>query len=132
MEDVVINIETPQTSLAATDSQCHSEESTRASTPTENGAEDIPANSFALKPPENDDAADDVTMKDLGLKTSSPTNAPGNFASNVATWPSSAVIDPGSSPGEAGKLRKESVDYGADPPDVEELSQTDSFYLCKP
>ena len=129
MEDATINAETPQPSLAASDSQCPSQESTRASTPTENGAEDVSANNFAFKSLKNHNAADDVTMKDLDLKEREPTGAQDDLSSTkIVSWPSSAVIDPGSSPGKVGKIKEEFVDYAADQQDTDELLQRDDLY----
>ena len=128
MEDATPNADTPQTSLTASDSQCPSEESTRASTPTDSRVEDVSINSLAFKPLEQDDVADDVTMRDVDQKLRSPTKAPDDFStSQVVSWPSIAVIDPGSSPGKAGQNKWESVDYDAGPENFEELAQTDLY-----
>ena len=129
MEDVTISADTPQTSLAASDSQCPSEESTRASTPTDSRAEDVPINNLVFKPLEHDDVADDVTMKDVDQKVRSPTKAPDDFGtSQVVSWPSNAVIDPGSSPGKARQSEWESVDYDAGPQDFEEHLFSPNLY----
>ena len=129
MEDAPINADTSRTSLAASDSQCHSEESTRASTPTENRAENVPVDNFARRLLEHENVADDVTMKDIGQRVRSPTSAPDDFGtSKVVSWPPNAVIDPGSSPGKAGQSKCEPVDYAAGPQSFEELAQTDEFY----
>lgn len=125
MEDVGIPVDTPRTSIAKSDLQDASENSTRACTPTENRAEDAPADIYAPQLFVNDDVADDVTMRDLGYKIRSPTTAANELgASKVVSWPSSAVIDPGSSPGRLGKIKEEFVEYGADPHELEELFQT--------
>ena len=129
MEDATINADTPQTSLAASDSQCPSEESTRAPTPTDSRAEDVPINNLAFTILEHDDVADDVTMKDVDQKVRSPTKAPDDFGtSQVVSWPPNAVIDPGSSPGKEGRSKWEPVDYDAEPQHFEELDQTDDLY----
>lgn len=125
MEDVANLVDTPRTSIAISDSQDASEESTRASTPTENRPENAPADVYAPKPFDYDDVADDVTMRDLGHRIRSPTSAANDLGtSKVVSWPSSAVIDPGSSPGKLGKLKEEFVEYGTDPHELEELFQT--------
>ena len=132
MEDVTINADTPQTSLTASDSQCPSQESTRASTPTDSRVEDVSINSLAFKPLEQDDVADDVTMRDVDQKVRSPTKAPDGFStSQVVSWPTNAVIDPGSSPGKAGQNKWETVDYDAGPENFEELVQTDDDFSPK-
>lgn len=130
MEDAKINADTPQTSLAASDSQFPSEESTRASTPTDSRAEDVPINNLAFKPLEHgdvaDDVADDVTMKDVDQKARSPKKAPdGLGTSQVVSWPSNVVIDPGSSPGKAGQSKLEPVDYDDGPQSLENLYSPD-------
>lgn len=127
MEDVGIIVDTPRTSLATVDSRGALEESTRASTPTEICAKDVPAHIHSLKPPENDGDADDVTMKDCTA------DEYGNL--KIVSWPLNPVIDPGSSPWEAGKSKEEFVDYGSDHRKLEELLQTDdpdALNLYKP
>lgn len=129
MDDAMFNADTPQTSLAAFDSQCPSKESTRASTPTDSRAEDGSINNLDFKPLEPDDIADDVTMKDLDPKVGSSTKAPDEFStSQLVSWPSNAVTKPGSSPGKAGQSKLEVVDYDAGPQNFEELVQTDDLY----
>ena len=129
MEDATNNADTPQTSLATSDSQCPSEEPTRTSTPTENRAEDVPVDNFPLRLLEHDDVSDDVTMKDDGQRVRSPTSAPDDLGTSKSfSWPSNGVFDPGSSPGKAGQRKYESVDYAADPQNFEEPVQTDDFY----
>ena len=129
MEEVTINADTPQTSLAASDSQCPSKESTRASTPTDNRAEDVPINNLVFKPLEHDDVADDVTMRDVDQKMRSPTKAPDDFGtSQPVSWPPNAVIDPGSSPGKARQSEWEPVDYDGGPQNLEELVKTDDLF----
>lgn len=125
MEDVGIIVDTPRTSPATVNSRGALEESTRASTPTEICAKDVPADLDSLKPPENDGDAEDVTMKDFGLRKGSPDEC-GNL--KIVSWPLNPVIDPGSSPWEAGKSKEEFVefvDYGSDRRKLEELLQTD-------
>ena len=124
MEDVGIIVDTPRTSLATVDSRGALEESTRASTPTEIYAKDVPADIHSLKPPENDGDADDVTMKDCGLRKGSPARAADEYG-KIVSWPLNPVIDPGSSPWEVGKSKEEFVDYGSDHRKLEELLQTD-------
>ena len=123
MEDATINTDTPQTSLAAFDSRCPSEESTRESTPTDSYAENASINNPAFKALEHDDVADDVTMKDPDKIERSPTQAPDDFG-----WPSIAVIDRGSYPGEAGQSKRKPVNYDAAPQNFEELVQADDLY----
>ena len=129
MEDVGIIVDTPRTSLATVDSRGALEESTRASTPTEICAKDVPADLDSLKPPENDGDADDVPMKDCGLRKGSPARAADEYGNlKIVSWPLNSVIDPGSSPWEAGKSKEEFVefvDYGSDRRKLEELLQTD-------
>lgn len=124
MEDVEISTNTPgTTSLAPSDSQGASEESTRASTPTENRAEDVPADIDSLKPFEQEDVADDVTMKDVGPRQTGPAGAADEFSSPKAVWPSSTVIDPGSSPWKLEKTKEKPFDYASDSQKLEELLQ---------
>ena len=129
MEDATINADTPQTSRAAFDSQCPSEESTRASTPTDSHAEHVPINNLAFEPLEHDDVADDITMRDVDQKANSPKKAPDEFGtSQVVSWPPpTAVIDPGSSPGKAGQSEVEPVDYDAEPQSLDYLSSPDVY-----
>lgn len=109
MEDVVTIPETP---LAPSDSRDPSEDSTRASTPTDNRAGDLPSQIDSSKPFEQDDVTDDVTMKDVHLEKDSPAAGTDELANlKVVSWPSSTVIDPGSSPWGAGKAKEETVDY---------------------
>lgn len=125
MEDVGNPVNTPRTSIAMSDSQDASEESTRASTPTENRAEDAPADIYTPKSLDYDDDDDDVTMRDPGPKIRSTTTAAKEVGTKkVVSWPSNAVIDPGSSPGQLGKIKEEFVDYDPDPHELEELFQT--------
>ena len=134
MDDAMINPDTPQTSLAAFDSQYPSEESTQASTPTESRAEDGPINDIAFKTLEYDDIADDVTMKDHDQEVGSRPKAPDDFSTSHS-GPPIAVIDPGSSPGKAGQSKMEAVDYDTEPQNFEELVGTDDLYspnLCRP
>ena len=114
MEDAEISADTPQTrSLAPFDSQEASEESTQASTPTENRAEDVAADTHSRKPSEQEDVADDVTMKDVDpRKNSDP---------KVVSWPSSTVIDPGSSPWKTEKTEQGPLDYVSDRQKIDEL-----------
>lgn len=124
MDDVEISTYTPS------DSQDPSEESTLASTLAENRAENAPAEIDSLKPFEQEDVADDVTMKDVGPRQNEPAGAGDRFSDpKVVSWPSSTVIDPGSSPWKAEKTNEEIVDYGSDPQKLEELlriHETDS------
>ena len=132
MEDVGIIVDTPRTSIAMSDSQDASEESTRASTPTESRAQGAPADTYPLKPSDNDDIADDVTTRDLGHNMKSPTRV---GDSKAFPWPSSAVIDPGSSTGKSEKVEEEFVDYDTDAQKLEELLQIgdpDPHNLYKP
>ena len=123
MEDVGTIADTPRTmSFAPSDSQDASEESTRASTPTENRTEDAPAVPDSLKPFEQDDVADDITMKDAGPEKNSPAGAADGFDNTkVLSWPSSTIIDPDSSPWKVGKTKDEPVVYASDPQKFEEL-----------
>ena len=134
MEDVENGTNTPRTiSVAPSDSQGASEESTRASTPTENCAEDVPADIDSLKPFEQEDVADDVTMKDAGPRQNGPAGAADEL--RVVSWPSSTVIDPGSSPWMVEQTREKPFDYVSDPQKVEELlrdNETDSPDFYKP
>ena len=126
MEDVGIIFDTPRTSLATVDSRGALEESTRASTPTEIYAKDVPADIHSPKPPANDGDADDVTMKDCGLGKGTPARAADEYSNlKIVSWPLNPVIDPGSSPWEAGKSKEEFVHYGSDHQKLEELLQTD-------
>ncbi|KAF6225485.1 hypothetical protein HO133_009485 [Letharia lupina] len=130
MEDAGTVPKTPGTmSLALSDSQAASEESTRASTPTENRTEDVPA--F-----ERDDVADDVTMKDLGPEKAILAGTADEFRNpKAASLPSSTVIHPSSPPWKAGKTKQEPVDYASDPQKLEELlrlNEPDSSDLYKP
>ena len=129
--------ETPQTmSLAPSDSQDASGESTRASTPTENRAEDAAADIRILNPFEKDETPDDVTMKDIGNEKKSPAGAADDFGNlRVLSWPSSTVIDPGSSPWKAGTPKSEPMDYASDPQKAEDLlraNDPDSPLFYKP
>lgn len=125
MEDVAILVDTPRTSIAMSDSQDASEESTRPFTPTENRAEDPPSYIYTPKPLDCDDVADDVTMRDLRPKIRSTATAANKLGTTkVVSWPPNAVIDPGSSPGQLGKIKEEFVDFDADPHELEELFQT--------
>lgn len=134
MEDAEISIYTG--SLAPSDSQDASEESTRASTPTENRVDSAPAEIDSLKTFEPGDVADDVTMKDVGPRQNEPAGATDEFRNpKVVSWPSSTVIDPGSSPWKAEKTKEEIVDYGSDSQKLEELlrvHETDSPKIHKP
>ena len=134
MEDPEISTYTG--SLAPSDSHDASEESTRASTPTESRADNTPAEVDSLKPFEQEDVADDVTMKDVGPRQSEPAGAADEVRNpKVMSWPSSTVIDPGSSPWKAEKTKEEIVDYGSDPQKLEELlriHETDSPEIHKP
>ncbi len=114
MEDVVT---TPRTTRSApSDSQDASEPSTRASTPTENRAESVPNDCDSLKPFEQDERADDVTMKDVCLREDGPAGTAEDFSNpKVVSWHSSTVIDPDSSPWKAGKTKEEPVDYVSNP-----------------
>lgn len=137
MEDVGMVADTPRTmSFAPSESQDASEESTRASTPTENRADDVPADIDSFKPFEHDNVADDITMKDVGPEENIPGGAGGNLDNpKVVSWPSSTVIDPGSSPWKARKTKEGPVDYASDPQKLEELlrlSDPDLPDLYKP
>ena len=123
MEEVVTIADTPRTvSFAPSDSQDASEESTRASTPTENRSQDMPADLDSLKPFESDDIADDVTMKDLGPIENSPASAADGFGnSKVVSWPSSTVIDPGSSPWKVGTTKVRVAEDGSGPQYLDDL-----------
>ena len=126
MEDVGIIVDTPRTSVATVDSRDALEESTRASTPTEICAKDVPADIHPFKPLDNEGDADDVTMKDCGLRKGAPARAADEYGNlKIVSWPLNPVIDPGSSPWEAGKSKEEFVDYGSDHRKLEELLQTD-------
>ena len=96
--------------------------STRASTPT-------PNNDLAFKPSENDDDADDVTMKDLDQKVRSTTQAVDDLGtSQVASWPPFASIDRGSTPGQAGQSKWKPVISEVEPQNLDELVQPDDVY----
>lgn len=125
MEDATINADTPQPSLA---SQCPSEESTRASTPTDSRPENVSTNNLAFKLLEHDDIADDATMKDHDQKVTSPTKADDFSTSQVVPWPSIAATDRGSSPGKAGQSKRKPVNFDAEPQNFEELVPTDDLY----
>ena len=119
MEDATINDnpDTPQTI------------STRASTPTDSRAENVPNNDLAFKPSENDDDADDVTMKNLDQEVRSTTQAADDLGtSQPASWPPFASIDRGSTPGQAGQSKWKPVNYEAEPQNLEELVQADDVY----
>ena len=130
MEDATINADTPQTSLAASDSQCSSQESTRAPTPTDSRIKDAAINNnLAFKNLEHDDVADDVTMKDVDQKVTSPTKALDEFgASQSFSWPSNTIFDPGSSLGKAGQREWKTVDHDTEPEIFEGQVQTDDMY----
>lgn len=126
MEDVGFIVDTPRTSLATVDSRDALEESTRASTPTEISAKDVPTDIHSFKPPENDGNADDVTMKDCGPRRDSPAPAVDEYGNlKIVSWPLRPFIDPGSSPWEARKSKEDFVDYASDPQKLEELFQKD-------
>ena len=118
MEDVVT---TPRTiSLTPSDTQDPSEPSTRASTPTENRAEYVPNDNDSFKPWEQDERAEDVTMKDFGPRKVGSSGTAEDFGNpKVVSWPSSTVIDPGSSPWKAGKTEEEPVGYVSNPQKLE-------------
>lgn len=140
MEDVGIITGTPgTTSVARSDSQVVSEESTRASTPTEIRIEDVPADIGSLKPFEQEDVADDVTMRDIKPEKKSSAGTTDDFRNpNVVSWPSSTVINSGALralPWKARKTEQEPVDYASDPQKLEELfrlNDSDSPDLYKP
>lgn len=123
MEDVGIIAATTRTmSLAPSDSQDASEESTRASTPTENQIEEVPATIDSLEPFVQDDVADDVTTRDVDCEEKLSAGATDEFHNPKAiSRPSSTVIDPGTSPWKAAKTEQEPVDYASDPQKLEEL-----------
>lgn len=137
MEDAENGTNTPQTmSVAPFDSRNASEESTRASTPIENCDEDVPADIDSLKPFEQEDVADDVTMKDVGPGQNGPAGAADEFSKpTVVSWPSSTVIDPGSSPWKVEKTKEKPFDSVSDPQKLEGLlrdNETDSPDFYKP
>lgn len=116
-EEMEIIADTPRTmSFAPSYSQGASDESTRASTPTENCAEDVPADMKNQKPLKQEDIADDVTMKDVSGDRKPPAGAADELGNlKVVSWPSGTVIDPGSSPWKEGKTKEATVDIVSDP-----------------
>ena len=121
MEDVENVVDTPQTN--ASESQLASEESTRASTPSE---EDVPPEIYTVEPSGRSDIADDVTMKDLGVKKSPPAGTTDEVGSlKVVSWPLETVIDPGSSPWKTEKPKEEILDFDSDPQKFEEFYGND-------
>ncbi len=122
MEDVGSLDET-----AASDSQVPSEDSTRASTPTENHLEDVSANIHISQPSEKTDIADDVTTRALRLPKSSAAGTTDEFGSlKVVSWPSGTVIDPGTSPWKTKNGKEGSVDsLPNDTIKIRELLHTD-------
>ena len=137
MEGIEISTNTPGTvSVAPSESQEASEESTRASTPTENRAEDVPADIDSLKPFEQEDVADDVTMKDVGPRQNGPAGAADEFSDpRVVSRPSGTVIYPGSSPWRVDQSKEKPFDYVPGPQKLEELpsnNETDSPDLYQP
>ena len=118
MEDVGI-VDTPRTmSFAPSESQDASEESTRASTPTENRADQISEDINSLNHIEHNNVDDDVTMKDADPEK----NLLGAAADNLgglkfAASPPTAVIDSVSSPLKAKNPKEEIVvhHYHSDP-----------------
>lgn len=137
MEDVGTIAETPRTmSLAPSDSQEPSEESTRASTPTDNRAEDVSAQMNSSKHVEQEHVADDITMRDVYPEMNSAAGTADEHPNpKVVSWPSSTVIDPGSSPWRVGTTKEEPADPASDPQKLEELfriSDSESHDLVKP
>ena len=123
-------------SVAHSDSRNASEESTRASTPTEIRIEDAPADIGSLKPLEQEDVSDDVTMRDTKPEKKLMAGTTDELRNpEVVSWPSSTVIDPGTWPWKARKTGQEPVDYASDPQKLEELfrlNESDSPDLYKP
>lgn len=131
MDDVENVVDTPQTN--ASESQLASEESTRASTPSEGHAEEVPPEIYTVEPSARSDIADDVTMKDLGVQKS-PSAGTVDEVGNLKAfpWPSGNAIDP---PWKAGKNNEEFVDYASDPKKLEELLHSNDLHspdLYKP
>ena len=116
MEDVGI-VDTPQSmSLAPSESQGASEQSTRASTPTEHRAEQVCEDVNSLNQFEQNNIDDDVTMRDADPEKN-PLGAAAddldrlNFAANLP----STVNDSVSSPWKAKNPREEVVVHHSDP-----------------
>ena len=110
MEDVGTNVDTPRTT-SVDDSLYYSEKSTRVSTPTENRAEELSDSIDSAKPLEQDDVADDVTMKDIG---------PTALESDPSYW-------------KVRKIKKD-ADYDSDLEKFEELPMVDEndFFEVRP
>ena len=116
MDDAGFVPDTPRTaSIALSDSQVASEESTRASTPTENRIGGSPSDVVTLKAIGDGGVADDATMRGIGAPQR-PVSSDTGKSSNLKAipWPSGTVIDPGTSPWKAKKLKEEGVDFASD------------------
>ena len=109
-------------SFAPSKSQHTSEASTRGSTPTKNRAEWVPVNSVTLKPFDQDETADDVTMKEIGSRRKRlASSADESSDPKVVSWLSNPVIDPDLSPWKAGETKEEPMDCVSDSKKLEEL-----------
>ena len=116
MEDVGV-VDTPQTmSFAPSESQYASEQSTRASTPTEHRAEQVCEDVNSLNQFEQNNVDDDVTMRDADPEKN-PSGAAADdlgrlkFAANLP----STVNDSISSPWKAKNHKGEIVVHHSDP-----------------
>lgn len=109
-------VDTPRTmSFTPSESQDASEESTRASTPIENRAEQMSGNINSLKQFEHSNDDDDVTMKDADPEKNNLGAAAVDFGGlMVAAEPPRTVIDSGSSPWKAKNSREEVVVHHSD------------------
>ena len=124
MEDVANSVVTRTTSIAPSYSQAASDESTRASTPTEIRAGDTTDDHLAHSLFQNDNDADDVTMKDPNQKQDLQAGVRDKFDnSKVESWPSS--------PWKAQKPQEESMDYD-NPEDLFNTNDPDAPRLYKP
>ena len=114
MEDVE-NVDTPRTMFTPSESQDASEESTRASTPTENRAERVYEDVKSLNRFEHSNVDDDVTMKDADPERNTPGAAADDLGGlKFAANPPSTVIDSISSPWKAKKPKEEVVVHHSD------------------
>ena len=138
MEDAGSTVDTLRTqSFALSDSQDASEKSTRASTPTETCTEDVSADLGSLKHREQDNVADDVTMKDIGAEKAPPAETADEFGNlKVVPWPSGNVIDTGTSLWKEEKMKETPmVEYDPDYhkfEDIVALNHPDAPHLYKP
>ena len=124
MEDAENPVDTRTTSIAASYSQAASEESTRASTPTEVRAGDTTADHLAHSLFQNDNDADDVTMKDPNQKQDLRAVDRDKFGnSKVESLPSS--------PWKAQKPEEESMNYD-NPEELFNTDDPDAHRLYKP